>query len=181
MQKENFSDVCILTMGQSPDSSTYNSKQMGIPFYQGNADFGELNPTPRVWCSAPKKIAKKDDVLISVRAPIGDLNIANEDCGIGRGLASIRIKDKNKCDLTYLYHFLESKSKYLQEKGTGSTFKAINKDSLIGLTIPLPSIEEQKTISKELIFIHALIDSKKSQLLSLDELVKSRFISQEVA
>ena len=176
MPKMSFNEVCTLTMGQSPDSSTYNTQQIGLPFYQGNADFGELNPTPRVWCYSPKKVAKKDDILISVRAPIGDLNIANEECGIGRGLASIRINDKNKCDLTYLFHFLESKAHFLQEKGTGSTFKAINKDSLLGLVIPMPSIEEQKIISNDLIAVHKLINSKKTQLLALDELVKSRFI-----
>lgn len=75
-----------------------------------------------------------------------------------------------------MFHFLESKANFLQEKGTGSTFKAINKDSLLGLVIPIPSIDEQKIISNDLIAVHKLIDSKKSQLLALDELVKSRFI-----
>lgn len=172
----NFNEVCTLTMGQSPDSSTYNTQQIGLPFYQGNADFGKINPTPRVWCFSPKKVAQKDDILISVRAPIGDLNIAIEECGIGRGLACIHINDKNQCDLTYLFHFLLSKAQFLQEKGTGSTFKAINKDSLLGLVIPIPSIEEQNIISNDLIAVHKLIDWKKSQLIALDELVKSRFI-----
>ena len=176
MKKTCFTDICTLIMGQSPDSSSYNTNYEGLPFYQGNSDFGELHPVPRVWCSEPKKIAQENDILISVRAPIGDLNIANKKCCIGRGLAAIRIINSDNVDLTYLYHFFESKRTYLQEKGTGSTFKAINKDSLINFVIPLPSIKEQESISQELSALHLLIKGKKTQLFSLDELVKSRFI-----
>ena len=176
MKKTCFTDICTLIMGQSPDSSSYNTNCEGLPFYQGNSDFGEWHPIPRVWCSEPKKIAQENDILISVRAPIGDLNIANEKCCIGRGLAAIRIINSDNVDLTYLYHFFESKKTYLQEKGTGSTFKAINKDSLINFVIPLPSIKEQKSISQELSALHLLIKGKKNQLFALDELVKSRFI-----
>ena len=176
MKKTCFTDICTLIMGQSPDSSSYNTNYEGLPFYQGNSDFGELHPVPRVWCSEPKKIAQENDILISVRAPIGDLNIANEKCCIGRGLAAIRIINSDNVDLTYLYHFFESKRTYLQEKGTGSTFKAINKDSLINFVIPLPSIKEQESISQELFALHLLIKGKKTQLFALDELVKSRFI-----
>ena len=181
MKKTCFTDICTLIMGQSPDSSSYNTNYEGLPFYQGNSDFGELHPVPRVWCSEPKKIAQENDILISVRAPIGDLNIANEKCCIGRGLAAIRIINSDNVDLTYLYHFFESKRTYLQEKGTGSTFKAINKDSLINFVIPLPSIKEQESISQELFALHLLIKGKKTQLFALDELVKSRFILQAVA
>ena len=173
MKKTCFTDICTLIMGQSPDSSSYNTNYEGLPFYQGNSDFGELHPVPRVWCSEPKKIAQENDILISVRAPIGDLNIANEKCCIGRGLAAIRIINSDNVDLTYLYHFFESKRTYLQEKGTGSTFKAINKDSLINFVIPLPSIKEQESISQELSALHLLIKGKKTQLFALDELVKS--------
>lgn len=176
MEKTCFTDICTLIMGQSPDSSSYNTNCEGLPFYQGNSDFGELYPVPRVWCSEPKKIAQENDILISVRAPIGDLNIANEKCCIGRGLAAIRIINSDNVDLTYLYHFFESKKTYLQEKGTGSTFKAINKDSLINFVIPLPSVKEQESISQELSALHLLIKGKKNQLFALDELVKSRFI-----
>ena len=176
MKKTCFTDICTLIMGQSPDSSSYNTNYEGLPFYQGNSDFGELHPVPRVWCSESKKIAQENDILISVRAPIGDLNIANEKCCIGRGLAAIRIINSDNVDLTYLYHFFESKRTYLQEKGTGSTFKAINKDSLINFVIPLPSIKEQESISQELSALHLLIKGKKTQLFALDELVKSRFI-----
>lgn len=71
-------EICILNMGQSPDSSSYNEIGEGMPFFQGNADFGKVHPKVRVWCSAPTKIAQSGDVLISVRAPIGALNIYKE-------------------------------------------------------------------------------------------------------
>ena len=72
--------ICSINMGASPNSSTYNDKGEGLPFYQGNADFGEKHPTTRIWCKAPVKIAQEGDVLISVRAPIGALNVAAEQC-----------------------------------------------------------------------------------------------------
>ena len=94
-------EICNINMGQSPDSSLYNEEQIGMPFYQGNADFGEIHPKARMWCTKPTKIAKSGDILISVRAPIGALNIANEDCCIGRGLAAITA-DSKKCSKKYI-------------------------------------------------------------------------------
>ena len=79
MNSKNICEIYTLFMGHTTDSKSYNKDKNGIPFYQGNADFGEEHPTPTVWCTAPKKIARKGDILISVRAPIGDMNIANED------------------------------------------------------------------------------------------------------
>ena len=85
----NFAEIIL---GQSPPSSTYNEEQIGLPFYQGKLEFGSIYPTPRKWCSAPKKIAEKGDVLISVRAPVGPTNVCPEKSCIGRGLAAIRGK-----------------------------------------------------------------------------------------
>ena len=176
MNRKNICEICTLIMGQSPDSKSYNKDKNGIPFYQGNADFGEEHPTPTVWCTAPKKIARKGDILISVRAPIGDMNIANEDCCIGRGLAAIRLNKSDIVDINYLYHYLSATVEFLQEQGTGSTFKAINKTTLDGIEIPCPSIEKQKNIAKFIIEIKTSIQYKKAELFALNELVKSRFI-----
>ena len=85
---ENFD----LTMGQSPPGTTYNEEGIGTPFFQGRRDFTNRFPVKRVFCTEPKRFAKKDDSLISVRAPVGDLNMAIENCCIGRGLAAIRHK-----------------------------------------------------------------------------------------
>ena len=176
MNRKNICEICTLIMGQSPDSKSYNKDKNGIPFYQGNADFGEEHPTPTVWCTAPKKIARKGDILISVRAPIGDMNIANEDCCIGRGLAAIRLNKSDIVDINYLYHYLSATVEFLQEQGTGSTFKAINKTTLEGIDIPCPSIEKQKNIAKLIIEIKTSIQYKKAELFALNEFVKSRFI-----
>ena len=113
-------DIAHITMGQSPESESYNDERVGIPFFQGNADFGEIYPNNRIWCSSPKKIAEPGDILISVRAPIGALNYAKERCCIGRGLAAISIKDE--AERNYVFHLLKAKNKELNSKGTGSTF-----------------------------------------------------------
>ena len=175
MRYKFLSEFCNLNMGQSPDSSTYNDKGEGLPFYQGNADFGSIHPQTRVWCSAPVKRAHADDILISVRAPIGAMNIATEECCIGRGLAALTPK-QNVCSQRYLYYALESCVDLLVSKGTGSTFKAISKKTLEETEIPAYSLEEQEEITNLIEKTDTLIEARKNQLLELDILVKSRFI-----
>lgn len=168
-------DVCSINMGQSPESSSYNETGEGIPFFQGNADFGELHPTVRVWCNAPTKIAKQGDILISVRAPIGALNIANVKCCIGRGLAALSVNER-LCYQKYLWYALECKVDELNSKGTGSTFKAINKKTLAETEISLPLLDEQRRIAAVLDKASDLIAKRREQLDKLDELVKARFV-----
>ena len=167
--------ICTLNMGQSPDSSSYNEVGEGIPFFQGNADFGNLHPKVRVWCSAPTKIARTGDVLISVRAPIGALNIADRECCIGRGLAALTVNEE-LCIKDYLWHAIASKVDELNNKGTGSTFKAISKSILAETDIPLPSLAKQLKIAEELTTVDKMIALRKEQLTKLDQLVKSRFV-----
>lgn len=166
---------CTINMGQSPDSSTYNENKNGIPFFQGNTDFGEFYPTVRMWCSKPTKIAHEGDILISVRAPIGALNFANCECCIGRGLASLKANDA-RCIQKYLWYALESKVGELNAKGTGSTFKAISKSVLSETEIPLPSLEEQQKIAAVLDKVSELIAKRRQQLDKLDLLEKARFV-----
>ena len=175
MRYKLLSEFCDLNMGQSPDSSTYNNQGEGLPFYQGNADFGIIHPKTRVWCSAPVKRAHADDILISVRAPIGAMNIALEECCIGRGLAALTPK-QDVCNQKYLYYALESCVDLLVSKGTGSTFKAISKKTLEETEIPDYSLAEQEEITDLIGKTDALIEARKSQLRDLDILVKSRFI-----
>ena len=168
-------DVCAITMGQSPDSSTYNKECNGLPFFQGNADFGESHPSVRMWCSEPSKIARENDILISVRAPIGALNIANCECCIGRGLAALTVNN-DICTREYLWYALSSKIDELNSKGTGSTFKAVNKSTLSETEIPLPPLDEQRHIAATLDKVTDLISKRRQQLDKLDELIKSRFV-----
>lgn len=166
---------CNINMGQSPDSTTYNTEKKGLPFFQGNADFGEIHPKTRIWCSAPTKVANAGDILISVRAPIGALNIANEKCCIGRGLSALTV-NHSVCDQTFLWYALASKVDELNSKGTGSTFKAINKKALGETEIFLPPLDEQYHIAAILDKVTDLINKRRAQLDKLDLLVKSRFI-----
>lgn len=168
-------EICAINMGQSPDSSTYNEDGNGPPFFQGNADFGEIYPAVRMWCSEPTKIAREKDILISVRAPIGALNIANCECCIGRGLAALTVNE-DICAQEYLWHALSGKVDELNSKGTGSTFKAINKKTLSETEIPLPPIDEQRKIAAILDKVSDLIAKRRQQLDKLDEMVKARFV-----
>lgn len=169
-----LNDIASINMGQSPESSAYNQAGNGLPFFQGNADFGRLHPHIRIFCSSPKKIAKQNDVLISVRAPIGAVNIAEQKCCIGRGLASITPKS-NSCT-NFIYYLLKSKAQFLQLQGTGSTFKAINKNILCNITVPNFSLRLQKEIAERLDKVQDLIALQKEQIKKLDDLIKSRFI-----
>ena len=143
-----LSDECHfkLIMGQSPPGSTYNEVGEGLPFFQGKADFGEKSPTARVFCSAPTRIAEPDDVLISVRAPVGPTNLADKQCAIGRGLAAIRCKNgvAPRYLLTVL-RALEAEIAHLAE-GQGGGFNCLRKEQLAEFKIPVPPLREQQQI-----------------------------------
>lgn len=168
-------DVCDINMGQSPDSSSYNDDGDGLPFFQGNADFGERYPVTRKWCSVPTKIAKPEDILFSVRAPIGALNYAREKCCIGRGLAALT-PDKSKVSPEFIFWLLKAKNIELNSKGTGSTFKAIGRNVLEETQVPNVPLTVQLEYSQVLERIYAIIHSRKMQLQKLDDLVKARFV-----
>ena len=140
---EPLSEIADIVMGQSPPSSTYNHAKDGLPFFQGKADFGDRQPSIRIFCSQPTKIAERGDILISVRAPVGPANIAPSRCCIGRGLAAIRAK---RIDPTFLWHFFRHHESQLTARGKGSTFEAINRDDLEKVRVPIPSILEQKRV-----------------------------------
>lgn len=129
--------------GSSPDSSTYNEKGEGVPFYQGKTEFGNLYINPPVtYCTAPVKMAKKKSILMSVRAPVGAVNIATQDCCIGRGLASITPKEGLSTTM-FVYYALKYMEEEIERLGTGSTFKAINKDSYAKIQMPQTDLDNQ--------------------------------------
>ncbi len=175
MEYKELKEVCKINMGQSPDSSSYNDKKEGLPFYQGNADFGERYPITRVWCNAPTKIAQPEDILISVRAPIGALNYTKEECCIGRGLAAIT-PNKSKVSSEFVYWFLKGKNAELNSKGTGSTFKAINRKILEETMIPDLDFEKQHEYAQILEKTYDVIQQRKYELEQFDELIRSRFV-----
>lgn len=141
-------DVAHVIMGQSPPSSAYNDERSGLPFFQGKTEFGSLYPTPRKWCSMPTKIAESEDILMSIRAPVGPTNIAIERACIGRGLAAIRPKDGLRVRwLLYAFRAMESK---IDSLGTGTTFKAISGDVLRHLEVPIAPLAYQDQAIEEL-------------------------------
>ena len=168
-------DVCNINMGQSPDSSSYNDRGEGLPFFQGNADFGERYPITRVWSNMPIKKANANDILISVRAPIGALNYAKETCCIGRGLAALT-PNLEKVSSEFIFWMLKGKNAELNSQGTGSTFKAISKKVLEEIRVPNTDLNTQKLFSSNLERVYKIIQLRKQQLQQLDELVKARFV-----
>lgn len=138
-------DICNIKMGQSPPSSSYNDNGNGLPFFQGNADFGTKFPTIKSYCNEPLKVADVDDILMSVRAPVGALNISNVRCCIGRGLTAINA-DKNNSQI-FMYYLLQSCVGILNKFATGSTFTAINQKELNILLIVRPPLPEQRRIA----------------------------------
>lgn len=147
--------VADVNMGQSPPSSTYNETGEGMPFFQGKKEFGKIYPTVVKWCDSPKKIAKKGDILLCVRAPVGPINVAPKECCIGRGLASIRAKDN--LSQNYLFYFMKNNEFNLSFKGRGSTFDSIGRKEIYRIQIPIPfpldikkSLKVQEALVKKL-------------------------------
>ncbi len=132
-----LSEIADIIMGQSPDGKSYNEDGIGTVFYQGRAEFGTRFPTRRLFTTEPKRIAKKFDTLMSVRAPVGDLNIANEDCCIGRGLAAIHSKDSHQSFIHYTVVFLHPQLDVFN--GEGTVFGCINRDALNNMEVLIPT------------------------------------------
>lgn len=169
MKKQQLHTVAKIIAGQSPASSTYNSTGDGLPFFQGKADFQEMYPSVRMWCTSEKrKEAEPGDILISVRAPVGAVNICNQKSIIGRGLSAIR--PSPDLDKRFLYNFLKANEKQIDALGTGSTFKAITQETLKKIEIPLPPLDDQKRIAHLLGKVEGLIARRRQYLQQLDDL-----------
>lgn len=136
-------DIALIQMGQSPPGNTYNTDGIGLPFFQGKAEFGEEIPKTVKWCSQPSRVAEAGDILLSVRAPVGPTNFASERCCIGRGLAAIRA-DPKVCKQRYLRYYLIRFEADIATHGVGSTFSAINRNDIEGLELAIPPIAEQE-------------------------------------
>ena len=157
-----IAQIALVTQGQSPPSSRYNREKRGLPFFQGKANFGLRHPVPEVWCDKPRKIAKKGDILISVRAPVGPVNMCREDCGIGRGLASIR--PYPKINSIYVYYHLLFLEDNIAARGTGTTFKAITGDQLRSVVLNIAPPNEQAYIASRIESLFSKIDAARQSL-----------------
>ena len=133
---EQLGEMCNVLMGQSPKSKFYNKTGEGLPFHQGVTDFGNRFPTDRSYCTVEKRIAKAEDILFSVRAPVGRINIANKKIVIGRGLSAIRSKSGNQA---FMFQQLQDKFQEEDTMGSGTIFNAITKGNLLGIQLLKPT------------------------------------------
>ena len=173
-----LSDIAYIVMGQSPPGESYNTEGRGIMFFQGRAEFGQFFPTPNLFTDQPKRLASKGDILISVRAPVGDINIAIADCCIGRGLAAVR---SNSGCQAYIHHLIDSiRSNFDQYNGTGTVFGSINKNELNSLTMHIVDSETMKECNSILSEIDAAIKHMHDEnelLIKIRMLLMSKFLS----
>ena len=152
--EKQLNDVADIIMGQSPLSQSYNKDKKGLPFYQGKTEFSDIYiKEPTVYCNSPIKVVEENDILMSVRAPVGDVNIATQKSCIGRGLASIKPK---KIDYLYLFYLLKEQKSKIEKIGVGSTFKAINKSNISTLKISIVEKDKQDKIRNYLSSIEKL-------------------------
>ena len=177
-----LSDIANITMGQSPDGSSYNEDGFGMVFYQGRAEFGSRFPTRRMFTKEPKRMAAKGDVLISVRAPVGDLNVAFESCCVGRGLAAIQ--SNNNCQSFVLYTMFALKQRLELFNGEGTVFGSINKDDMANLPVLIPPDQMickfEKLVSTMDAYIET-IHSESNNLQALRDTLLPRLMSGELS
>ena len=170
-----LSALAEINAGQSPPSSTYNDEGLGLPFFQGKAEFGERYPIAVNWCSEPQSTSQPGDILVSVRAPVGDVNITPFECCIGRGLAAIKVNG-HSLNL-FIYNVLIHARQYLAAQGTGSTFESINKTTLRTIPIPLPPLAEQRAIAAYLDRETAQIDALIARTQQLNALLREKRVA----
>ena len=161
-----LSDVAEITMGQSPKGDTYNEDGVGTVFFQGRGEFGLRFPTRRLFTTDPKRMAQSNDVLMSVRAPVGDLNVAYEPCCIGRGLGAIRSKDGHQSFVLYTVFSLREKLDMFN--GEGTVFGSINRDALNSMPIVIPTREEMDRFEDVIAPMDAAIRNNYGEICHLE-------------
>ena len=155
MMKLRLSDIADVTMGQSPKSEFYNSDGEGMPFLQGNRTFGKRYPVFDTYTTMPTKTAKAGDVIMSVRAPVGDLNFTPVDICLGRGVCGIRMKNGNQ---DFLFYLLKYYMPQLLNKESGTVFGSVNRNDINGLELEIPDEEKQRKIARVLTMLDKKIE-----------------------
>lgn len=161
-----FADV---VMGQSPGADLCNSEERGLPFLQGCAEFGARHPHSDVYCSPPLRVAKAGSVLISVRAPVGTMNYADQDYCIGRGLGAFKAKP-GVSDTVFLKHAVELNAAYLHRRSQGSTFAAVSTDDVKTVPVPVFKREKQEKIATILTSIDTAIEKTEALIAKYQQI-----------
>lgn len=162
-------------MGQAPVGSSYNDAGEGYALLAGAGDFGDITPEPKKYTTKPTRVSKQNDLILCIRATIGDLNWSDIEYCLGRGVAGLRPID-GKLDKNYLWHFISSNNGQLESKGTGSTFKQVNRSHIEEWEIPLPPFEEQKRIATILDKADAIRRKRQQAIYLTDQLLRSVFL-----
>lgn len=175
MKTVSLKEVCQISMGQAPDGSSYNDLGEGFPLIAGAGDFGPLSPKPKKFTTEPTRVSEVDDIILCIRATIGDLNWSDKAYCLGRGVAGLR-PNGNKLDRHYLWHWLTSQKDFLFSQGTGSTFKQISRSTIDDLQLPLPPLPEQKRIAAILDKADAIRRKRQQAVKLTEELLRSVFL-----
>ena len=162
-------------MGQAPKGTSYNTAERGYPLIAGAGDFGDLAPVPTKHTDAPTKLSQPGDIVLCIRATIGDRNWSDREYCLGRGVAGLRAK-KVALSQAYLWHWLDHAAPVLSAKGRGATFLQVSKADIASLQIPLPPLDEQKRIAAILDAADALRAKRREALAQLDTLLQSTFL-----
>ena len=177
-----LSEIANITMGQSPSGTSYNEDGIGTVFYQGRAEFGSRFPTRRLFTTEPKRMAAKGDVLMSVRAPVGDLNVAFEACCLGRGLGGIQ--SNNGCQSFTLYTMFALKQQLDMFNGEGTVFGSINKNDMANLPVFIPSDEVIREFEELVSPMDATIEANYAESCNLQiirDTILPRLMSVELS
>lgn len=170
--EEALGNILDINMGNSPPSKSYNETGKGTPFLQGNAEFGSTYPDNQKWTTDPKKISNEGDVLFSVRAPVGDVNLSDKNYCIGRGIAALCGKDGSIAG-KFLYYWLIFYRPFFKNLSAGSTFKSVNKSDIENTEILTPPLPEQKKIVKVLDMIQEAIEIQDRLIERTQELKRA--------
>lgn len=163
-----LNDIADITMGQSPSGSSYNEDGDGTIFFQGRAEFGFRFPTVRLYTTEPKRMARANDTLMSVRAPVGDLNVAHTDCCIGRGLTAIHSKNNHQSFVLYTMFSLKKQLNVFN--GEGTVFGSINKNSLNEMPLLIPSSEKVDEFEVLVAPMDATVRNNYDEICRLEQL-----------
>ena len=180
-ERKTLAEISDITMGQSPKSIYYNENHAGLPFHQGVTHFGSRFPSHKIHCTVQNRIADKGDILFSVRAPVGRINIANEKIVIGRGIAALR---SNRCEQNFLFYALKSHFFKEDMMGGGSIFAAVTKKDLHSVVMLQPSkrvseqfMERVRPIDRQIEVLHQTVDS----LARTRDLLLPRLMNGQIA
>lgn len=175
LQTVPLSNVCEIIMGQAPVGSSYNENGEGLALIAGAGDFGQTTPEPKKYTTEVSKISKIDDLILCIRATIGDLNWSDKEYCLGRGVAGLR-PIAHMLDKNYLWHFIGANKSQLSAKGTGSTFKQVSRSHIAEWEIPLPPLAEQKRIAAILDKADAIRRKRQQAIQLADDFLRAVFL-----